>query len=139
LEDGRDQIALAPSGSSLTLPAGEGPRYLPLQEHGFYTIRPPGSEPARPFVVAVNVDLEESALARIDPEELVAQITAPSAGPQAGPTFDEGSALQREDQERRQSLWRFILVAAFALLVLETVLSNWASRKGSGTPGISTG
>jgi hypothetical protein len=139
LQGDADQVALSPSGTAVTLPAGEGPRYLALEEHGFYTVRLPGSDPSRPFVMAVNVDLSESTLTRIDPEELVAQITAPSAGPQAGPGFDQGSALQREDQERRQSLWRLILVAAFALLVLETVLSNWASRKGSGTPGMATG
>ena len=139
LQGDADQVALSPSGGTVTLPAGDGPRYLLLEEHGFYTVRLPRSDPDRPFVMAVNVDLSESTLTRIDPEELVAQITAPSAGPQAGPAFDEGTALQREDQERRQSLWRLILVAAFALLVLETVLSNWASRKRSGTPGMATG
>ena len=139
LLDGTDQVALSPSGSATTLPAGDGPRYLPLEEHGFYTVRPPGSDPDRPFVIAVNVDVSESTLTRIDPEELVAQITAPSAGPAGGAGFDGGSAMQREDQERRQSLWRFILVAAFSLLLLETALSNWASRRASGTPGIATG
>jgi len=139
LVEGTQQVALSPSGSTVSLPAGEGPRYLPLEEHGFYTVRPPGSEPDQPFVMAVNVDISESTLTRIDPEELVAQITAPSAGPVTGPGFEEGTAMQREDQERRQSLWRFILVSAFALLLLETVLSNWASRRGSGTPGIAAG
>ena len=94
-------------------------------------MRPPGSDPDRPFVIAVNVELEESGLARLDPEELVAQITSPSVGPQAGPEFADGTDLRREDQERRQSWWRWLLIAAFVLFVTETLISNWVSRKGS--------
>ena len=40
-----------------------------------------------------------------------------------------GSDLVYEDLERRQSLWRWILLAAFSLFVSETLLSNWVSRK----------
>jgi hypothetical protein len=135
LAEGLDQVALTPNGEFVQMPAGEGARYLPLTEHGFYTVRPPGSEPTRPFVMAVNVDLEESNLARIDPEELVLQVTGPTPGPEAGPNFTEVTALQKEDQERRQSLWRWILVAALSLLMAETMISNWASRKSTGAPG----
>jgi hypothetical protein len=77
LAEGMDQVALTPSGATINLPAGEGPRYLPLDEHGFYVVRPPGIEPERPFVMAVNVDVEESNLARIDTEEMAAQLVAP--------------------------------------------------------------
>jgi len=129
--NGVEQVALTPSGSSIALPTELGPRYLSLDEAGFYTVRPPGSDPDRPFVIAVNVELEESGLARLDPEELVAQITSPSVGPQAGPEFADGTDLRREDQERRQSWWRWLLIAAFALFVTETLISNWVSRKGS--------
>jgi hypothetical protein len=136
LQGGEDAVALTPSGRSVPLPAGDmGPRYLPLEERGFYTVRPPGTEPDRPFVLAVNVDLTESALGRLDPEELTAQIVAPAAGPEEGPGFTPATALQREDQERRQSIWRYLMVGAFALLVLETALSNWVSRREGGTPG----
>ena len=69
--EGLDQVALTPSGATIPLPAGDGPRYLPLEEHGFYTVRQPGvGSGPRPFMMAVNVDLEESNLARIDTEEL---------------------------------------------------------------------
>ena len=100
-------------------------------------VRPPGSDPDRPFVMAVNVELEESKLARIDPEELVAQVTGPSAGPQSGPSLAEAAELRREDLERRQSVWRLVLIAAFALLVAETLVSNWVSRRGA--PGLAAG
>lgn len=135
LAEGLDQVALAPSGSSTSLPAGEGPRYVPLEEHGFYTVRRPGSDPARPFVMAVNVDLEESDLRRIDPEELVLQIEASAAPRTEGADLGEAVELQREDQERRQSMWRWLLLAALALLIAETVISNWASRRRSGAGG----
>ncbi len=133
-----DEVALTPSGTSVALPAAEGPRYLPFDERGFYVIRPPGTEPERPFTVAVNVDLAESALAQMDPEELVAQLTGPASGPAAGPTF-EAATLAREEQERRQSLWRYLLVAGFLLLLADTGISNWLSRRGSRTPRVAVG
>ena len=132
LADGLNQIVLGPRGGSTALPAGSGPRYLPLEEHGFYTVRQPSTNPDRPFVMAVNVDLEESNLTRIDAAELALQIEAPSGGPSMGPSFGEAVALEREDQERRQQLWRWLLLAALGLFVLETAISNWVSRSGAG-------
>jgi hypothetical protein len=85
----------------------------------------------------VNVDLSESSLERMDPQELVAQITPPPAAPGTGTALDAVS-LRREDRERRQSYWRYLLAGAFALLLLETGLSNWMSRRG-GTPGLAAG
>ena len=133
-----DQVALTPSGSTIPLPAAAGPRYLPLEERGFYVIRPPGTDPDRPFTVAVNVDLAESALARMDPEEMVAQLTGPEAGPAVGPSF-EAATLARQDLERRQSLWRYLLLAGFVLLLAETGVSNWLSGRRSRTPGMAVG
>ncbi len=139
LAEGLDQVALSPTGGSTPLPAGEGPRYLPLDEQGFYTVRQPGSDPDRPFVMAVNVDLEESNLTRLDADELVLQIEAPSATPLEGPELNGTVELQMEDQERRQSLWRWLLIAALVLFMLETVISNWVSRRSAGTVGVTAG
>jgi hypothetical protein len=139
LAEGFDQVALTPAGATVQMPAGEGPRYLPLEEQGFYTVRPPGAEPERPFVLAVNVELEESNLARLDPEQLAVQITAPPGTEGAQLDSDRAVSLQREDQERRQGMWRWLLLGALGLFVLETALSNWVSRKGTGAPGVVTG
>ncbi|HSH75730.1 MAG TPA: hypothetical protein VLA09_08615, partial [Longimicrobiales bacterium] len=52
---------------------------------------------------------------------------------------DRAASLQREDQERRQGLWRWLLLAALGLFVAETVISNWVSRSHAGAPGVVTG
>jgi len=129
LAEGLDQIVLTPSGATIQMPADEGPRYLPLEERGFYTVRPPATEPERPFVLAVNVDLEESNLTPLDPTQLALQVSAPEGATRGALDMDRAVSLQREDQERRQSLWRWLLLAALALFVAETVISNWISRR----------
>lgn len=139
LVEGLDQVALTPGAGSITLPAGDGPRYLPLNEHGFYTVRQPGTDPDRPFVIAVNVNLEESNLSRIEPDELALQIEAPSVVDDGSPRLTQAVELQREDQERRQSLWRWLLMAALGLFVVETVISNWVSRRPTGARGALAG
>jgi hypothetical protein len=35
--------------------------------------------------------------------------------------------MQARNQERRQSLWRLLMVAALVLLLIETGISNWIS------------
>lgn len=126
---GGEQVALTPGGDALRVVDEAGTGYLTLAEGGFYTIRPPGTEPERPITLAVNVDVEESNLATIDPEEVVLGIEAASAGARAAAgDAPDAAQLQRADQERRQSLWRWILLGALALLIMETVASNWVSR-----------
>jgi hypothetical protein len=110
---------------------------LLLGERGFYMVRAPGSNPDRPFVIADNVELEESNLARIDAQELVAQVGTAAVGPDSGGDFEQAIEMRMEDLERRQSLWRWILIAAFSLFVGETLISNWISRK-AGAVGVAT-
>jgi hypothetical protein len=138
LADVGERVVLTPSATTLPLATGEGEGFLTLDERGFYVVRPPGTDPERPFVMAVNVDLTESSAAALDPQELIAQVTAPAAEAAAGPEF-EALELRREDQERRQSLWRYLLIGAFGLFLVETALSNWLSRRGSGTRGAAIG
>jgi len=124
-----DQVALTPGGGSVTLPATAGPRFLELKEQGFYEVRPPGTNPDRPFTVAVNVDVTESELEAMDPAELAAAIAPREMGVEIGIGGEMVSAeMQARNQERRQSLWRFLMVAALVLLLAETAISNWISR-----------
>jgi hypothetical protein len=65
----------------------------------------------------------------LDVEEVVASITAGATDrPVQGGEDARTERLRREDQERRQSLWRLLLMGAFGLLALETVLSNRVSK-----------
>ncbi|GMR12086.1 MAG: BatA domain-containing protein [Gemmatimonadota bacterium] len=123
-----ERVALAPGGGSVLLPPGAGPRYLELREQGFYEVRPPGSNEPRPLTFAVNVDPSESDLSTMDPDELAAAVAPREQTVRAGPAAGTLGEVTNEDRERRQSLWRFLLVAAFILLVTETALSNWLSR-----------
>jgi cell division septation protein DedD len=63
----------------------------------------------------------------IDPRELVAAVTghATQAAAQPAPAPE----MTREESERRQSLWWYLLLAGLALLAVETVISNRLSRK----------
>jgi len=123
-----ERVALLPSGGSAPVPQSERP-FLDLAEHGFYEIRAPGSDEARPVTVGVNVDVAESDLRIMDPEELVLAIQATTVADGETESIEGSGVLRIEALERRQSLWRFLLVGAFVLLVLETVMSNRLSRK----------
>jgi len=122
-----ERVVLSPSGASSALDDGERSHFLELSEAGFYEIRPPGRSDVRAVAVAVNVDGGESDLTPLDPEEMVAALRmADRAGSAAD--GERALALRRADQERRQSWWRWLLLGAFGILILETVLSNRLSR-----------
>jgi hypothetical protein len=124
-----DQVALTPGGGSVALPATAGPRFLELEEQGFYEVRPPGTVPERVFAVAVNVDVTESELESMDPTELAGAVAPRESDGELGAAGGMLTPeMQARNQERRQSLWRFLMVAALVLLLTETAISNWISR-----------
>lgn len=82
---------------------------------------------------AVNVDASESRTAALSLEELerlrlpvkttdVASIKAAE---------QKKLQLQSSELEQRQKLWRWLLVAALAILLLETWLAGWLTRRAS--------
>ena len=75
----------------------------------------------------MNLDPAESELSALDPAELVAAVTG-HATPAAQQTA-EPQEMTREETERRQSLWWYLLMAGLLLLAIETVISNQLSRK----------
>jgi hypothetical protein len=124
-----ERVVITPSGESLLLPPGEGPHFLRLEEQGVYDIRIPGASDMRPLAVAVNVDLAEADLSVLDVEETVASLASqPQEGESPRMEGTRAARLRLEDQERRQSLWRFLLLMAFVLLASETFVSNRISR-----------
>lgn len=122
------QVALTPGGGTVSLPATPGPRFLELKEQGFYEVRPPGTNPERPFAVAVNVDVTESELEAMDPTEFAAAVAPREGSVGMGTGGELTPEMQARNQERRQSLWRLLMVAGLVLLLAETAISNWISR-----------
>jgi len=120
-----DLVVSSPSGTRTIIPPSEERALLSLSEQGFYEIRQAGSGSGTAVAMALasNLDLTESDLAKLDPEELVASVTfrdLSAAAPAAGETV--------ADREGRQGFWWYLLVAAFIALAMETILSNRLSR-----------
>ncbi len=113
------RVALTPSGARISLD-GDGPEVLELAEQGFYEFRAQGRDADTPVVVASNVDLAESDLTAVDPQEITAaalgRAGGETAGPLAPPTDDA--------QESAQRVWWYLLFAGLLLLGAETVVAN---------------
>jgi hypothetical protein len=123
-----NRLVVTPSGQRLTPAAASQnvPGLVELNEQGIYEIRSADSAEGRPEAVAVNLDAAESDLAPLDPRELVASVTG-----HASPATTEGFGAQemtREEAERRQGLWWYLLFAGVLLLATETVIANRLSR-----------
>jgi hypothetical protein len=124
-----ERVVVTPSGSTLSLPAGESPHFLNLDERGIYEVRVPGGSYLRSVAVAVNVDPREADLEPLDVEAMLASMM--SAAPLDASVASEGgqgARLRLEDQERRQSLWRYLLLVVVVVLGLETLISKRMSR-----------
>jgi hypothetical protein len=114
-----------PSGDVQRLETAASRPVVALSEQGFYELRQAGAAKGTGRFVAVNVDPAEADLSRLDPRELVSAVTAGR-----GATVDAASFadLSKEERERRQTIWWYLLAGALVLLVGETVLSNRLSR-----------
>jgi len=123
------RIIVSPSGERTTQGAlGEGTEgLLELNDQGIYEIRGTGANAGRPETIAVNLDPVESDLAPLDPSALVASVTGHATSVDAQPATPQ--EITREDAERRQSLWWYLLLCGLGLLAIETIISNRLSRK----------
>jgi len=113
------RVALTPSGTRISLD-GDGPEVLELAEQGFYEFRAQGREAEAPVVVASNVDLAESDLTSLDPQEIAAAALGRAGG-------DAASALAPptdDAQESAQRVWWYLLFAGLLLLGAETIVAN---------------
>ena len=119
-------VVEAPSGAKTRLSSSnEG--LVPLHEQGFYEIRPDGAGRGMGQRLAVNLDPAEANLARIDPEELRASVLAGAGSGFGGAVSVD--APTREDTERRQTIWWYLLALAGVLFATETLMSNRLSRR----------
>ncbi len=117
-------VAFAPSGDRSLLSRDDERHLIKLEEQGYYELRLPGSDRGEPASLAVNLDLSESDLSSLDPEELEAAVRYRDDVP----TMAATAAWTPEDQEGQQGVWWYLLVVAFVLLAVETFLSNRLSR-----------
>lgn len=118
-------LVVAPGGDRQTVGGAVG-NSVELREQGFYEVRPQGAAASgRPFTVAVNIDPLESDLSSMDVQEFTAGAT--------GRASLTGSAVptdvKPEETERRQSIWWFLLLMGFLLLVAESVIANRLSQQ----------
>lgn len=118
-------LVVAPGGDRQTVGGSSGGA-VELREQGFYEVRPQGAAVSgRPFTVAVNVDPIESDLASMDAQEFTAGATGRASLTSAGVPTE----VTPEETERKQSVWWFLLLVGFALLVTESILANRLSQK----------
>ena len=121
-------VAVSPSGQRIQVSEGELSGFVTLEEQGFYEIHDATTTGGQPLTLAVNVDLAESDLTAVDPDELASAVTGRVGGGRDA-SDAPGRAFSPENLERRQSVWWYLLVVASALFVAETVVSNRLSRQ----------
>jgi hypothetical protein len=118
-------MVVAPGGDRQTVSSAAG-MSLDLREQGFYEIRPQGSATSgRPYTVAANIDPAESDLASMDAQEF----TAGATGRASLTAADRPTDVKPEESERRQSMWWYLLLVGFVLLVAESILANRLSAQ----------
>jgi aerotolerance regulator-like protein/VWA domain-containing protein len=125
-----DRIIVTPSGERIAQSSmGEGNEgLLELTEQGIYEIRSAAATTGtRPEAIAVNLDAAESDLNPMDPRELVAAVTGHASPVDVQP--EQTQEMTREEAEKRQSLWWYLLLAGVGLLAAETAIANHLSRK----------
>jgi hypothetical protein len=121
-----ERVVVSPSGQRTTQ-AANSPGLLELSEQGVYEVRAGGTTAGRPQAIAVNIDPAEADLTPLDPAELVASVTGRAT--QVAAEAVAAEPLTPEDNERRQALWWYLMLAGMLLLAAETVISNRLSRK----------
>jgi hypothetical protein len=75
VEAGEDLVVEAPSGDWTIVRAGAAERVVELGEQGFFEIRQLEAGDVPPTYVAVNLDPEESDLAKLDTDEFLGSVT----------------------------------------------------------------
>jgi hypothetical protein len=114
-----------PDGATITLPAGTA-AFSATTQPGIYEL---GAGP-RVRRVAVNVAPAESRTEPLPADELE-RYGAPAARPPPDParSAERAALLRGTEAENRQKLWRWLLGAALAVLLLESALAGWTTRR----------
>jgi hypothetical protein len=119
-----------PGGAQVKVMAGET-NFTQTTAPGIYTL--PGTVAGKVSGFAVNLDGAESRTAPLPADELE-RLGAPVAHPGLTGARETGHKvrLQNSELENRQKLWRWFLLAALAVLILETWLAGRTGRQLAG-------
>jgi hypothetical protein len=113
-----------PDGSQAQLASGET-RFSQTDQPGIYEVLV-----AAPVKFAVNLDANESKTAPMPVDELE-RLGLPMKSIAAAPALvaAKQETLHKAELEARQKLWRWLIVAALAVLLVETWLAGWITRR----------
>ena len=108
----------------IQLAAGET-RFAQTDQPGIYEVLT-----AAPVKFAVNLDPAESKTAPMPVDELE-RLGLPMKSVAAAPALvaAKQETLHQAELEARQKLWRWLIVAALAVLLIETWLAGWITRR----------
>lgn len=115
-----------PDGTEVSLKAGDA--FAGADQPGIYAVTV-GQVTQR---FAVNLDSSESRTAPLPMEELE-RLRLPIQAPHPELAKQEEKKrlrLQAAELEQRQKLWRWLIVGALVVLVMETALAGWVTRRG---------
>jgi hypothetical protein len=115
-----------PDGATVALPAGTA-AYHGAVRPGIYQL----TTGNRTTQVAVNIAASESRTEPLAADELERYgAPGPRSEANAVPTIQAQELLQAAEAESRQKLWRWLLGATLAVLLIESALAGWTSRRG---------
>lgn len=114
-----------PDGTTVQLASSET-RFTQTDQPGIYELL---GAPT-PVKFAVNLDAAESRTAPMPVDELE-RLGVPMKSTEAAPAVVAAKleSLHNAELEARQKLWRWLIVAALAVLLVETWLAGWISRR----------
>ena len=115
----REPVVSTPDGSIIRPARDTRAASVPLREAGLYVLHDGETRGAPVRELAVNTPAAESDLAVITPEELVAGIRPGDASVTAADAVPTPAEI-----ERRQGLWRIVIVVLAALLLLEMLMAS---------------
>jgi hypothetical protein len=118
-------VVRKPDGTEAKVAAGD--RFAGTDLPGIYTVNT-GTNLLR---FAVNSDAAESRTAPLPLEELE-RLRLPlhaSSPEQVKRAEEKRLRLQATELEQRQKLWRWLIVAALTVLIMETWVAGWLTRR----------